>query len=92
MILKTIHKTAWLAGGVVFFLLFLIGLLLPVIPQLPFFIVSIFCFIRCSPRFNDWMSRKRWFKRFHGWAEQRHWFKHVKEHLPKPKWKNKNPS
>jgi len=89
---KTIHRTAWLVGGVVFLLLAVTGLLLPVVPQLPFFVVSLFCFARCSPRFNKWMGRQKWFKLFHDWAEQKAWFKHIKEHLPKPGWKNHTPS
>jgi len=60
MIVKTLHKTAWLTGGVIFLLLTVIGLLLPVIPQLPFFLVCLFCFMRCSTRFDAWVRRQHW--------------------------------
>jgi uncharacterized membrane protein YbaN (DUF454 family) len=60
MIVRTLHKTAWLTGGVVFLLLAIIGLLLPVIPQLPFFLASVFCFMRCSARFDTWVRRQHW--------------------------------
>jgi uncharacterized membrane protein YbaN (DUF454 family) len=85
MILKTLHQTAWLTAGSVFLVLAVIGLLLPIIPQMPFFIAAVFCFVRCSPRFNAWLGRQHWFERFHNWAVQKHWFKHLKEHLPHPR-------
>ena len=84
MILKTLHKTAWMTAGVAFLILAVIGLLLPVIPQMPFFIASIICLVRCSKRFNDWLGRQKWFIRFHGWAECQHWFDRIKHHLPRP--------
>ena len=85
MIVKTMHRTAWLSGGVVFLVLALIGLMLPIIPQMPFFIASMLCFVRCSPRFNNWLSHQHWFERLHDWAEKKHWFTYIKEHLPHPK-------
>lgn len=61
--LKTIHRGLWLTAGVFFLLLGIIGLLLPVMPQLPFFLLAIICFMRCSRRFNGWMERQPWFIR-----------------------------
>lgn len=61
--LKHIHRGLWIAAGLFFVLLAVIGLLLPVIPQLPFFIVAIFCFMRSSKRFTAWMEKKAWFVR-----------------------------
>ena len=61
MIIKTLHRAAWITVGSVFLVMAIIGLLLPVIPQLPFFLVSIFCFMRCSTRFRDWIHRQKWF-------------------------------
>lgn len=69
MIVKTLHKTAWLTAGALFLLLAIIGVLLPVIPQLPFFIASTFCFMRCSDRFRDWVQNQ-------------HWFERIRKHLP----------
>lgn len=63
MIVKTLHKTAWLTAGVLFLLLAIIGLLLPIIPQMPFFLASIFCFMRCSTRFHGWINRQLWFQK-----------------------------
>jgi hypothetical protein len=92
MFKKTVKKGIWLSGGIIFLLLALIGLLLPVIPQVPFFLVAVLCFVRCSPRLNKWVGRQHWFQTFHTWAEQKHWFKYIKEHLPKPGRKNHHSS
>ncbi len=72
MILKTLHKTAWITAGTFFLLLTVIGLLLPIIPQLPFFLVSVLCFMRCSTRFNTWMHRQHWFQRLKARFPHRH--------------------
>jgi uncharacterized membrane protein YbaN (DUF454 family) len=64
MLGKTVKKGLWLAGGIVCLTLAIIGLLLPIVPQVPFFIASIFCFVRCSERFNNWLSQHPWFIRF----------------------------
>ena len=61
--IKTFHHGLWLLTGLFFLLLGVIGLLLPVVPQLPFFLASILCFMRCSKRFNGWMEKKLWFIR-----------------------------
>lgn len=69
MFKKTVKKGIWLSLGVLFLVLTVIGLLLPVIPQLPFFLISVFCFMRCSTRIHDWMHRQ-------------HWFERIKRHIP----------
>ncbi len=63
MIIRTVHRGLWLTAGVFFTLLGVIGLVLPVVPQLPFFLAAILCFMRCSNRFNNWMVKKAWFIR-----------------------------
>ncbi|MBC8206938.1 MAG: DUF454 family protein [Kiritimatiellaeota bacterium] len=82
MFFKTLHKTAWLTAGVLFLVLAVIGLLLPIIPQMPFFLAAIFCLVRCSPRFNAWLGRQRLYIRFHEWAEKKHWFERIRKHIP----------
>jgi uncharacterized membrane protein YbaN (DUF454 family) len=62
--MKTVfHRGLWLAAGLLFLLLGIIGLLLPIIPQIPFFLAAIFCFMRCSTRFRTWMEKQAWFIR-----------------------------
>ncbi len=67
--LKTLHRGLWIAAGIGFLLLGIIGALLPVIPGFVFFILAIFSFMRCSKRFTLWMEKQPWFlrlrKRFH---------------------------
>ncbi|NOU36184.1 MAG: DUF454 family protein [Kiritimatiellaceae bacterium] len=62
--IKTIHRGLWLAAGLIFVLLGIIGLMLPVVPQIPFFLAAVLCFMRCSGRFSNWMEKKPWFVRF----------------------------
>ncbi len=69
MFKKTVKKGIWLSAGVFFLLLAIVGLLLPIIPQLPFFIASVFCFMKFSERFQKWIHEK-------------HWFDRIKKHLP----------
>jgi hypothetical protein len=59
--IKHIHRGLWLATGAAFTLLGIIGLLLPVVPQLPFFLAALLCFMRCSKRLNGWMEKQPWF-------------------------------
>jgi uncharacterized protein len=61
--IKNFHRGLWLLAGVFFLLIGVVGLLLPVVPQLPFFLASILCFMRCSKRFSGWMEKKPWFIR-----------------------------
>lgn len=61
--IKHIHRGLWITSGLFFILLGGVGLLLPVIPQLPFFIAAAICFTRGSKRFNDWLERQAWFDR-----------------------------
>ena len=61
--LKHIHRGLWLTAGLLFLLLGVIGLLLPLVPQLPFFLLSLVCFMRCSRRLNAWIERQPWFIR-----------------------------
>jgi len=61
--LKTLHRGFWFASGLFFLLLGIIGLLLPVVPQIPFLLAALFCFMRSSRRFKAWMEKKTWFIR-----------------------------
>jgi uncharacterized protein len=61
--LKHFHRGLWIAAGLFFVLLAVIGLLLPVIPQLPFLIAAVLCFMRSSTRFREWIEKRAWFVR-----------------------------
>jgi len=69
MLGETVKRGLWLTGGIIFLVIGFICLMLPVIPQLIFFIASIFCFMEFSERFHNWVHRQ-------------HWFERIKKHLP----------
>jgi uncharacterized protein len=70
MINKAVKKGLWLTGGILFLLLAIVGLMLPVVPQLIFFIISIICFMEFSERFQRWVHKQ-------------HWFERIQKHLPR---------
>jgi len=48
-------KAGWLVGGWVLLALAMVGLALPVIPQVPFAIAAAYCFSKGSPKLHRWM-------------------------------------
>ncbi|MBB1100051.1 MAG: DUF454 domain-containing protein [Lactobacillus sp.] len=55
MILKLVLKLGWILLGSISFVGGIIGMLLPVIPQVPFFLLTIWCITKISPRFHNWL-------------------------------------
>jgi len=49
--------------GIIFFILGCIGLILPVIPQIPFFIVSVFFLAESSSRIKNAALKNKYYKR-----------------------------
>ncbi|MDO5528228.1 MAG: YbaN family protein [Paracoccus sp. (in: a-proteobacteria)] len=48
-------RLLWVALGVLFVALGLIGAVLPIMPTVPFLIAASYCFARSSPRMNAWL-------------------------------------
>jgi hypothetical protein len=58
--------------GIVFFILGIIGLLLPVMPTAPFILLSAACWARGSKRFYLWLINHKYFGKFIRDWEERH--------------------
>lgn len=54
--IKTLQKIFWNTLGGLSLIFGIIGLLLPIIPQIPFFLFSAYCFSKTSPRFKNWVQ------------------------------------
>jgi uncharacterized membrane protein YbaN (DUF454 family) len=52
---KTFKEKLWMLAGGMAFLLAVIGLARPIVPQVPFAILSAFFFSKGSPRIHEWM-------------------------------------
>lgn len=58
---KSLKQSTFLVLGSLFFVLGLIGVLVPVLPTTPFMILSAACFAESSPRFHKMLLNNRWF-------------------------------
>ena len=50
--------------AIFFFVLGLVGLALPVIPQVPFFLLAIYFTSKFSPKFHNWILNNRLYKKY----------------------------
>ena len=48
-------RTLWVIGGWTAFACGLAGVILPLVPTVPFMLLAAFCFARGSERFHDWL-------------------------------------
>ena len=69
---KKAIKILWIILGQLSLILALIGLLLPIMPTVPFVILAAFCFSRGSNRCEQWLLQHRWFgPMIHNWRVHR---------------------
>ena len=59
MKLRYVYRSLLFVIGLFFILLGFIGLLLPVVPQVPFFIVGAICLMKSSDRIKYWVKDHR---------------------------------
>lgn len=64
MLLRILIKLAWGCLGSLSFMGGIVGLILPVVPQVPFFLVTIFCIAKISPRFHRWLLSNRLYLKY----------------------------
>ena len=57
MKLRYIYQSVLFIIGLFFILLGFVGLLLPVAPQVPFFIIGAICLMKSSNRIRDWVKQ-----------------------------------
>ena len=68
---KNFKQSVFLILGALFFILGLVGVLIPILPTTPFMILSAGCFAKSSPRFHQMLLNNRWFG-----DELRYWEAH----------------
>ncbi|MCL0034999.1 YbaN family protein [Dehalococcoidia bacterium] len=56
-----ILRTCLMAAGIFFVALGTVGIFLPLLPTVKFFLLSAICFARSSERFHHWLLSNRWF-------------------------------
>lgn len=63
MKLRYLYRSVLFIVGLFFMLLGLIGLLLPVVPQVPFFIIGAICLMKSSLRIREWVKNHKFYKK-----------------------------
>ncbi len=61
MMTISLKRSIFLVLGSLFFIVGLIGVLVPILPTTPFMILSAACFAESSPRFHKMLLNNRWF-------------------------------
>ena len=63
-VVKSFVRFLWLVLAIVSFVGGIVGLLLPVIPQIPFFILCLFSLSKFSPRFHSWLQQTKLYQKY----------------------------
>ncbi|GLP96907.1 YbaN family protein [Paraferrimonas sedimenticola] len=67
-----IKRSFYLVGGLLSLALGTLGVVLPLLPTVPFILLAAFCFARSSQRLNDWLHEHPWFAQaLKDWEEKR---------------------
>lgn len=60
---KNPFKVLWVMAGLLFLGLGTVGVVLPVLPTVPFYLATVFCFAKSSKRLHDWFIGTGLYKR-----------------------------
>ncbi len=58
---QILHKSLFLVLGWSFVILGVIGVMLPILPTVPFMILALGCFAKSSPKYHQMLLDSRWF-------------------------------
>ena len=58
-----IHRYFWIALGSLSLILGTIGIVLPILPTVPFYMLTLFCFAKGSPRLHCWFKTTDLYRR-----------------------------
>lgn len=62
-----VRRLLWLLMSVISFLIMVVGIVLPIVPQVPFLLAFLYILSKFSPRFHKWLLNTRvyrWLKGF----------------------------
>lgn len=60
----SVSKFFWMIGAVFFLILGVIGILFPIIPQVPFLIIALFCLSKGAPRIHRWIRKQPLYQKY----------------------------
>ena len=60
---RSISKALWISLGFTCLALGTIGVVLPILPTVPFYLATVFCFTKSSQRLHDWFVGTKLYKR-----------------------------
>lgn len=60
---KSPFKILWVIAGFVCLGLGTVGVVLPILPNVPFYMATVFCFAKSSKRLHDWFLRTNLYKK-----------------------------
>jgi uncharacterized protein len=68
----SLARPFWLSAGIVSFAVGTIGIPLPILPTVPFYLLAAFCFARSNQRWEQWLlDHQIWGPPIRRWRERR---------------------